>query len=185
MVGMDPHIWNVVIEHLTDFVDDARCQLWRHFGTSDPASDSFNFAFLGATDRFNFPSVHLSYADDSSAEWSKSSFNHFNAGRRCTALVHQKVERSGKAIDRLILCVISISRQGQLHLSFTKHSQQTHHLKVVGDTPSEVTIVIDLSTVISIDDAGSENKACSCLTDAHLTPICHFLNQLKQVNLIL
>lgn len=185
MIGMDPHIWDVIVEHLTNFVNYARCQLWRHFSTCDPTSDSFNFAFFGAADRFNFPGVHLSYTDDSSTKWSKSSFHHFNARGWCTALIHQKSERSGKAINRLILGVISISRQRQLQLGFTEHSQYTDYFEVVGDTPAEVTIVIDLSAVVSIDDAGSENKACSCLTDAHLTSICHFLNQLEQVNLIL
>lgn len=93
-------------------------------------------------------------------------------------MVHQKVERSGKAIDGLILGVISISRQCQLQLCLSEHSQQTHYLEVVSDTSSEITVVIDLSAVISIYNARSENKACSRLTDAHLTPIGHFLNQL-------
>ena len=43
--------------------------------------------------------------------------------------------------------------------------------------------MVHLSPIVCIDDAGSENQARSCLVNADLTAICHFLDQFEQVDL--
>ena len=80
------------------------------------------------------------------------------------------------------MLVICVARQGHLQLCLAENSQHADHLKVVGDRSLQIAVVGDLSTVIGVNDTGSENQARSRLVNADLAPIGHFLNQLKQVD---
>ena len=68
MVGMNPHVGDVVIENLAYFVDNSGGQLRGNFGTRDPAADAFYFALINKRNTLEFLSILLANNDLTAAE---------------------------------------------------------------------------------------------------------------------
>ena len=47
-----------------------------------------------------------------------------------------------------------------------------------------MTTVFNLKTFVAVNDARFENQLCASLAYVDVTPICYFLDQLKQIDLV-
>ena len=99
MIRVDPDVWDVIIEHFPDFVDDSRGKLRRDLCGRDPTADALYFTLFCQAQCFNLASVHLPHCDYTSAEWRKAALNDLDVCSGGIALLHQEIERPREAIN--------------------------------------------------------------------------------------
>ena len=106
----------------------------------------------------------------------------FDIRSRGIALLHHEGEGALEAVDRLVYQVIRVALECHVKLSLTEDAKHADHLQVVCDVSDKIALMGHLNAIVRVDDAGTENKARSCLANAHLAAICHFLNQFQEVH---
>lgn len=102
MIGVNPHIRNVVIEYFSDFVDDSGAELRGHFGTGDPSADPLDFTLVNQADSFDLLGVLLPQSDLATTERGEPPLPDLECHAASAHLAHDIGEGPVEAVDTLI-----------------------------------------------------------------------------------
>jgi len=174
VISVNPNVGYIVVQDLSDLIDDSGGELRADLSASQQSSDSLYLAFINHADALEFPSESLNHLDHSTTHWCIASFSDSDIkGAFSTEHFQQMNPGILEAVNRLIKVIVSVSFECQAEHGLSKNGQGDYCLEIVSNISIQVTVMLNWQSLVAVNHAWAENEARTCFVNVHIRAICH------------